>query len=202
MATEQTKAPTQAERVDALEAGQADISSKIDALLGKMDARSSPSGSRRFPDAIDIGDGISISRQGDPVDFVIPDYDVGSDPFHEFVENEAFYHEPVMVSVPPQKEPHDFPLLPVSVNGRYYPMVRGRLNRVPRLVVEQLLRSGKASYTCDIDAGYNPRVPGGFMYHETFSPDHAVTIVEDTPQGRKWAAMVVEQERQSHRRLA
>lgn len=208
------KAPSQAERLAVLETSVGSISKNMEALgpafaeqlqaftdkieqRFSSDAKNHPSGAREYGDAIDVT-GIEMHRSGDPIDLMIADYDPDSDRFKEFMEDQAFFEEPVWISVPPKREQHDFAYMPVFVNGLCFPLVRGQTCKVPRFVVEQLYRSGVSKFTCDL-SNYDERLQGGFRYHETFAVPADTPVVKDSKKGYTWLAALIEQEREAYR---
>ena len=198
----QTKPPTQAERLLALESGMLSMTASVEAMaktLSNMEARFHPSGRKDGGDA--IVEAIETTRSGDPGDFEIADYDPDSDRFKQYVEDLKFFEEPVRIRLPAQRSKQDFGLVVVQLNGTSYGIRRGTDQIVPRKVVEVLLRSGQSNYTADLTSFDTETFAGGYRYHEHYAPSEEIAIVDDTKRGRGWAAAVAEQERQSVRPL-
>mgnify|MGYP000899160503 CR=1 FL=1 len=100
---------------------------------------------------------------------------------------EKFMEELVLIHVPQTGIEGDLPIVEVGVNGRKVLIPRGVTVRVKRKYVEVLLRAVQSHYRQTLSQDLN-----GIQTDlvESASQTYPVSLVDDTPTGKKWWADV------------
>ena len=104
------------------------------------------------------------------------------------LDMEAFMNEIVKIRITESNREGDLKVVPLTVNDRTHPVMRGRETPVRRMFVECLARAKETTYQ---DALENPMDPSSIVRVPATALSYPFTVIEDSQRGRKWLEKIL-----------